>query len=285
MKKEDRFTSKEKNTNLKKLTILFSCIAGAIALILLLLILIGPAPSGSTNTTEPDVPGTTLSADTPTSDATVPSTEQETTVPEETKPEMLPNMAEVYAENSDLAGWLTVEGTILDYPVMYTPEDEEKYLYKNIKGWFDINGLLFIDDACSLDPESDNIIIFGHNMNSGKMFGSMMNYAYKYYWDLHPTIKFSTLYEEREYEIVAAFYDRVYYNYETCFKFYKFIDAKDEAHFNEAIAYFKEHAEYETGVTAEYGDRLITLVTCSEHTKNGRFVVVAREKTAAADAT
>ena len=116
-------------------------------------------------------------------------------------------------------------------------------------------------------------------MNSGKMFASLLEYAEKSYWEEHPIIQFSTLYENREYEIVAAFYDRVYYSYEDCFKFYQFIDAEDEDHYNEAISYYKYKAEYDTGVTAQYGDRLITLVTCSYHHKYGRFVVVAREKT------
>lgn len=202
----------------------------------------------------------------------------ETTVPMETEPAILADLAEIYEENPDLAGWITIEGTILDYPVMHTPEDGEKYLYKNINGNFDANGLPFIEVGCSMDPESDNIIIYGHNMRSGKMFASLMNYAKKEYWEAHPTIHFSTLYEEREYEIVAAFYDRVYYKYEDCFKFYQFIDAEDEAHFEEAISYFKDNAEYDTGITAEYGDKLLTLVTCAYHEKNGRFVVVAREK-------
>ena len=91
--------------------------------------------------------------------------------------------------------------------------------------------------------------------------------------------KVGFMYEEKTYEIIAAFYDRVYYKYEDCFKFYQFIDAEDEAHFQEAIDYFKKTALYDTGVTAEYGDKLITLVTCAYHVDNGRFVVVAKDVT------
>lgn len=202
----------------------------------------------------------------------------EPTVPEETEPTMLPELVSYYEENPDIAGWITIEDTVVDYPVMYTPDDEEKYLYRGFNGFFDVNGLPFIEDSCSLDPESDNIIIYGHKMSSGKMFASLLEYAEKSYWEEHPIIQFSTLYEHREYEIVAAFYDRVYYKYENCFKFYQFIDAEDEDDYNEAISYYKYKAEYDTGVTAQYGDRLITLVTCSYHHKYGRFVVVAREK-------
>ena len=83
---------------------------------------------------------------------------------------------------------------------------------------------------------------------------------------------------EGEYEVLAAFYDRVYYTYENCFKFYQFIDAADEADFNNAISNFRSKALYDTGVTAAYGDKLITLVTCAYHVEDGRFVVVARKK-------
>lgn len=279
MKKKGRFESGKKKHNVSKLTVVLSCIAGALALLLLVMILMIPSLENNSKATKPEVPSTTRTEETQASETTFPATEPiiETTVPVETEPVILPELAEIYADNPDLVGWITIEGTVLDYPVMHTPENGEKYLYKNINGNFDVNGLPFIEDGCSMDPESDNIIIYGHNMNSGKMFASLMKYAKKDYWEEHPTIRFSTLYEEREYKIIAAFYDRVYYKYEDCFKFYQFIDAKDEAHFEEAVSYFKENAEYDTGVTAEYGDRLITLVTCAYHVKNGRFVVVAKE--------
>lgn len=279
MKKKGRFDSGKKKHNVSKLTVVLSCIAGALALLLLVMILMIPSLENNSKATKPEVPSTTRTEETQASETTFPATEPiiETTVPVETEPVILPELAEIYADNPDLVGWITIEGTVLDYPVMHTPENGEKYLYKNINGNFDVNGLPFIEDGCSMDPESDNIIIYGHNMKSGKMFASLMKYAKKDYWEEHPTIRFSTLYEEREYKIIAAFYDRVYYKYEDCFKFYQFIDAKDEAHFEEAVSYFKENAEYDTGVTAEYGDRLITLVTCAYHVKNGRFVVVARE--------
>lgn len=204
---------------------------------------------------------------------------EETTEPVESEPAILPALQEKYTQNPDLAGWITIEGTIVDYPVMYTPSDGDKYLYKNFEKKYSRNGLPFIEDDCSLDPESQNIIIYGHYLNNGKMFTDITKYKKKAYWEEHPTIKFSTLYEEREYEIVAAFYDKVYKKTDKVFKFYQFIDPKDEKAFNEGIAYFKKKAKYDTGITPQYGDKLITLVTCAYHVENGRFVVVAREKT------
>ncbi len=207
---------------------------------------------------------------------------EETTVPEtDSEPIILEELAELYAENSDLAGWIHIEGTVIDYPVMFTPYDAEKYLRKNFDGTYNINGLPFVDANCSMSPESDNLIIYGHNMTRGRMFAALLNYAKEDFWKEHPIIEFSTLYENRKYEIVAAFYDKVYKKSDTCFKFYKFINAESEDAFGEAMDYYKSKACYETGVNAEYGDSLITLVTCSDHDRNGtgRFVVVARKIT------
>lgn len=215
---------------------------------------------------------------------TEPSTEAteatEVTEPvETTPPQIMPFFVEKLNQNPDIAGWIKIEGTKLDYPVMYTPAEEDKYLHADFDGNWSVGGLPYLEEACILEPESDNLIIYGHNMANGTMFNTLMSYDQKTFWEQHPTIKFSTLYEERTYEIVAAFYDRVYYKYEDCFKFYQFIDAENEADFNEAIAYFKDTGLYDTGVDAKYGDSLITLVTCAYHVDNGRFVVVAKDVT------
>ena len=192
--------------------------------------------------------------------------------------EYLPALQEKREENEDTVGWLTIQGTKIDYPVMYTPQDPEKYLHLGFDQKYSFAGLPFIDANCSLDPESDNLIIYAHNMLDGSMFRSLMKYEEKSYWQQHPTVKLDLWDEEREYEVLAAFRDRVYYKTENCFKFYKFIDAESEDSYREAIDYYKTHDCYDTGVTAQPGDRLLTLVTCAYHTDNGRFVVVAREK-------
>lgn len=213
---------------------------------------------------------------------TIPVTTEQPTEPTETQPTepvMLEHMAQLYEKNPDVAGWITIEGTVVDYPVMYTPQDPEKYLRRDFDGNDSRGGVPFMEDACSIDPESDNLIIYGHNMKNGTMFRTLMSYTEEEFWKEHPQIQYSTLYETRTYDILAAFYDRVYYKYEDVFKFYQFIDAEHEDAYQEAISYYKTHALYDTGITAAYGDRLLTLVTCAYHEENGRFVVVARQKT------
>ena len=207
--------------------------------------------------------------------ATVPLTTAATVPPTEPR-EVLPRLQEQYEKNPDLAGWLTIPGTRIDYPVMYSPDEPERYLHANFEVSYSFAGLPFIDAAC--DPESGNRIIYAHNMLDGSMFRTLLKYQQKDFWQRNPVISFNTLYEEQEYEVVAAFYDKVYKKSDTNFKFYQFYDTSDQSSFDEAMAYYREHALYDTGVTAQCGDLFLTLVTCAYQTENGRFVVVARKK-------
>lgn len=209
----------------------------------------------------------------PATEATEPPTEAPT------ERQMLPHMAELYAQNPDIVGWIRVEGTKLDYPVMHTPDDEQKYLRMDFEGNLDLAGLPFISKDCTMDPESQNLVLYGHNMKNGTGFKTLYSFLKEDFREEHPTIYFSTLYEERTYEVLSVFYDRVYKQADTNFKFYHFIDPETEEEFNEGVEYFLKHCVYDSEVEAEYGDSLITLVTCSYHVRRGRLVLVAREVT------
>ena len=117
-------------------------------------------------------------------------------------------------------------------------------------------------------------------MKNGTMFKHLLNYQSEKFWKEHPTVKFDTLYEEGEYEVVAAFYDRVYYSYEDVFKFYNVIELEDEDSYDDAIANLRKKSIYDTGVVPAYGTQLVTLITCAYHVDNGKFVVVLAEKAA-----
>lgn len=191
------------------------------------------------------------------------------------KETILPQYAGLAQQNPDLYGWIKIDDTPLDHPVMHTPNDPEKYLRLNFDNEYSLAGSIFMDFRCSGD--SDNIILYGHNMENGTMFGSILNYQNKEFWNEHKIIHFDTLYEQQDYEVVAAFFDHVHSSDDTSFKYYNFIDAKDKQEYDNAIKFFEEKALYYTGVSLKYGDQLLTLSTCSYHVKNGRFVVLARK--------
>ena len=183
----------------------------------------------------------------------------------------------VYELNNDLAGWLYIEGGGIDYPVMYTPKNEQYYLRKNFEKTYATGGCLFIGKTWSED--SNQTIIYGHNMHDGSMFGHLHEYKSKEYALEHSIIHFDTLHETREYEVVAAFYGKVYKVDETgVFRYYRYTDLSTEAKFNEFMKNVRRAAIYDTGVDVQFGDRLLTLSTCSYYTNEGRFVVVARQR-------
>lgn len=182
---------------------------------------------------------------------------------------------ELKAENQEFAGWIKIDRTPVSFPVMYTPENPEKYLHRDFDGSSKKSGLPFIDAKCTLSPDTDNIIVYGHNMKDGSMFASLLDYRYEEYYREHPVIKLNTPTEEREYRIVSAFYDRVYKTDENVFKFYNFIETDDED-FLEAANILLDRSLYDTGEGIEGEDSLLTLVTCSYHVRYGRFVVIAK---------
>lgn len=190
---------------------------------------------------------------------------------------MLEKYVRDFERNPDFFGWIRMHGTTLDYPVMQARDgDNDKYLDKSFYGSYSASGVPFADVKCTRD--SDNIIIFGHNLNDGTMFRPLFNYESEEYFEKNPTIMFSDLYNDYEYEVMSVFYDQIYKKSDTRFKYYQFIDADTEEDFDNAISELKEKSIYDTGIDAEHGDKLIMLITCSYHIDNGRFVVVARRK-------
>ncbi len=182
-----------------------------------------------------------------------------------------------FLANEDMAAWLAIPGTDIDYPVMWTPEDENYYLYRSFDGKDNKNGCLILDTDSCLDPLTTNLIIHGHNMRSGAMFGNLTDYEKKDYYEDHKQI---TLYTEgcrRDYEVIAVFRSQVYKKTDQVFKFYKFFQADTEEEFDDFYQNIKALSLYDTGVTAEFGDHFLTLSTCVYHVEQGRFVVVAKE--------
>lgn len=203
-------------------------------------------------------------------------------------PEILPGYKELYALNPDFIGWLSIDGTVIDYPVMQRMEDESYYLSYDFYGEPNKNGCLILDTdstagtgtkACDYvngTAPSTNLIIHGHTMKSGEMFGNLKLYADAEYGAGHQIIRFDSLYEEREYELIAVFYSQVYYESDNVFKYYKFFQVDTQEEFDDWYENIKELSLYDTGVTAQLGDEFITLSCCSYHVEDGRFVVVGK---------
>lgn len=190
-------------------------------------------------------------------------------------PEVLQKYKTLYNKNKSLIGWIKIADTNINYPVMQTINNEY-YLDHNIDQEYDKNGSIFMDKDCDVIKPSTNLIIYGHHMKSGSMFGSLDKYSKQSYYDEHPTIEFDTIYEEGIWQIMYVFRSRIYKADEIVFKYYQFIDAYSEEEFNSYMNEMSNMSLYDTNVTANYGDQLLTLSTCDYSEDDGRFVVVAK---------
>lgn len=182
-----------------------------------------------------------------------------------------------FLANSDMAAWLQIPGTDIDYPVMWTPEDEEYYLYRGFDGSNNRNGCLILDTDSCLDPLTTNLIIHGHNQESGAMFGHLPEYEDFSFYEEHKNIILYTKELQRNYEIIAVFRSQVYKKTDQVFKYYKFFQADTQEEFDDFYQNIKDMSLYDTGVSAEFGDHFLTLSTCVYHVERGRLVVVAKE--------
>ena len=197
----------------------------------------------------------------------------------EGKSEKILKLEELQKENPDIKAYIEIEGTNISYPVLQT-SDNNYYMKKNYKKEYSNEGSIFLDKDVNLELPSTNYLIYGHNNKNGAMFNDLLKYKDKEFYDKHSTIKFITNTEESEYEIIAVFYSRVYYKSEkNVFRYYYFINAENEQEFNDYVNNSKKASIYDTEKTATYGDQLLTLSTCSYHTEDGRFAVVAKKTT------
>ncbi len=180
--------------------------------------------------------------------------------------------ADLYTRNNDFIGWIKIDGTNIDYPIMQASDRKDYYLRRNFDKEYSYYGTPYIAEDCIIG-ESDNIVIYGHNMKNGTMFSAIEKYFSKNFYNEHQNINFDTLDGYGVYQIVSVFKTTD----DDEFKYHRFTKAASENEFDQFIQNCKKRALYDTGVTAQYGDKLITISTCEYSAENGRLVVVAKK--------
>ena len=174
----------------------------------------------------------------------VTDTETETSAEPTEQPAAEHNIPALIAVNGDCIGWLSIDGTNISYPVMYTPSDPQKYLRRSFYGKYSQSGVPFLDGRC--DIQNTNFIIYGHNMKNGTMFADLKKYVDKDFLNEHRTVKFETVDGVRYFtvteilrtDITDAWYDRI---------------------------------------AVEDGSRCLVLSTCYGLGKDGRLLIIAAE--------
>ena len=180
-------------------------------------------------------------------------------------------------ENADVKGWIKIDDTIIDYPILQTT-DNEYYLKHNYKKEESKYGSIYLKNECDIKNNNSNLIIYGHNMKDDQMFNCLLKYENKDFFDNHQKIKIATDNEENEYSIISVFKSRVFYQDEDdVFRYYNYINFEDENQYNEYVDNCKKIQLYDTGLSAKYGEQLVTLITCEYSQENGRMVVVAKK--------
>lgn len=205
----------------------------------------------------------------------IPAAEEHASSQKETQADERPSMAVLQAINSDTIAWLVVEGTGIDYPVMSTPNRKEYYLRKDFYRNYSISGTPFMDERCTLN--SQQIILYGHNMKSGTMFADLVKYKDAAYAEAHCTIYLITAEKLCQYEVVAAF-ETIARDEGTALFWYKNTEFT-ETGFSEFSRLLGQYSllDLPQDDPLTYGDRFLTLATCAYHATDGRFVIVARE--------
>lgn len=188
---------------------------------------------------------------------------------------ILPEYQDAYAQNDDLVGWIRIDGTVIDYPVMQHLEEKDYYLERNFDEEYSKHGCIYLREQCDPFKPSDNVVIYGHYKQDGSMFHDLHGYYRESFWKEHQFIEFDTIYEHHTYQILSVF--KVNVNDKNFFPYHRFNNAESAEEFDKYVSDVKSMSFYDTGVDAEYGDKLITLSTCEYTLSNGRLVVVAKQ--------
>ena len=177
------------------------------------------------------------------------------------------DLSELFAMNEDFVGWLCIPETDINYPVMHTPNDPEKYLRRNFQGEYSESGVPFLDFRCSLD--SGNLIIYGHNMMNGTMFAALQGYVQEDFCKAHPIVEFQTADGCAKYRVFALAWVKSNDDW------YKAVDLSSAEDFNSAVDKVMSKALFTINSAPEYGVQILTLSTCYDSAHNGRLLVLA----------
>lgn len=189
---------------------------------------------------------------------------------------VLPEFRKIVKENSDFSGWISIEGTNINYPVMQTLWDREYYLHRNFLGDYSYAGVPFVGTG-DIKADYGDIFIYGHNMRNGSMFADLLNYQKEEFWREHPVIELDTLWEHRKYEIFAAFYANEEEWVQESGRLYQIL-YKSGLSKTMVVRTLKEAGEYNTGITPVPECSILFLVTCSYREPGSRFVVAGALK-------
>lgn len=189
--------------------------------------------------------------------------------------------AALYEANDDFIGWISINGTNIDYPVMQG-DDNEYYLHHNFDKQDEFAGTIFTDYEGKFGPDEmpNNTILYGHNMLYKYKFSALSNYRNNIdFFKFSPVIDFNTLYQKNKYKIFSVFLTNTHEEHGEVFNYTDYVYFKNQSEFYNYVLECMDRSLYDTGIDIEYGDELLTLSTCDASTglSDMRLVIVARK--------
>lgn len=185
--------------------------------------------------------------------------------------------------NSDIIGWIKLDNTVIDYPVLWAKDDNENYQYylnHNYKKDYSGYGSIFLDYRCTKGTDSKNIVLHGHHMNDGSMFGNLLKYGTTSgdldFYKETPTITFDTPEGDATYKIISVFKTNSLSSHGEFFN-YMIGNFNSDSEFMNFVYNIKIRSLFNCPVTVNEDDTLLTLSTCSYEFSEFRTVVVARK--------
>lgn len=194
-------------------------------------------------------------------------------VAEATLPPMQESFAELYAQNPHVVGWLEMDPDIA-LPVVQW--DNSFYMDHDFDGNESVAGTLFVDSRNTLWPQDDHILIYGHNMKDGSMFGSLNNYRNVGFLRATTCIQFNTIYGDAQYVPFALFDASMTKDDPNYFKLIR-LNFNEEQPFDAFLADVQSRSLFDIPVDVNEDDQLLSLVTCSYSMDNGRFIIMCRK--------
>ncbi len=192
---------------------------------------------------------------------------------------ILKQYEELYKQNKDMIGWLKIDGTNVNYPVLQTDTDDPAYyLHHDFNKKENDSGSLFLDARNDFVNRDTNLIIYGHNMKDNSMFGSLKDYMQEDYWKQHQELEFDTIYKKVHYKIVGVCLSKVSYQDDYAFRYYNFLNAGNKEDFKAYLANIQQLMVFDQKIDISYGDELLTLSTCNNYTEGGRLFLIAKKE-------
>lgn len=184
-------------------------------------------------------------------------------------------LKELKKQNNDIMAWIKIDGTNINYPVLQTINNEyymEHDYLKNISS----NGSIFIDKDYNFSKQTKNLVLYGKNNYNYVMFSELVNYKNIDYYNSHKNITLINEEMEENYEIFAVIFTQDIDFASKDKVDYSDVNILDSEEFDKYVQNVRHDTIYNKDFVLNLSDKILTIVTSSNHTEKGKIVIIAK---------